>query len=327
MFQDYCDIPNAISEYQLSTTSITLIEDSRVQVINSYNIDPPQGKVFNHQYLNADTALIGLTSLGYSGQIEFQLLITQITKDTVPVGITQVAKKIQIPDLIRSFKRFYRSWISEIQTCLYQQCNKFEIEQMAHIANSRNQIQLWNPIDFEPVKKFLELQQGPYDQSEFTIQNLCMFYQLIKNYALECFTLRISQKLDRSQSNRPRFLFKYSRQIKYIMLLENIPLRSINLFRLLILLLKQIVLQENEQYLNLIIVILVFLLGRIINLIQSMLSLSNQFNKLFSQVHLNTICKSKSQKKYHIHQAFSNIDTLQLSKNRIRHHQYSILRS
>ncbi|CAD8209766.1 unnamed protein product [Paramecium pentaurelia] len=242
MFQDYCDIPNAISEYQFSITSITLVDfqivvkcpkpgliwgiryswialdDSRVQVINSFNVDPPQDKVFNHQLLNADTAIIGLTSLGYSGQLEFQLLVTQITKDTVSVGITQVAGKFvnlkqigyqillvasrDIIDLgLVTFKPTYTSNAINLET------NKWLIQPIQGIKyNYGAQLTLneQKTIGASTVS-YSFTKWGPYDQSEFTIQNLWMSYQLIKNYALECFTLRISQKLDRSQSNRPRF--------------------------------------------------------------------------------------------------------------------------
>ncbi|CAD8060839.1 unnamed protein product [Paramecium primaurelia] len=146
---------------------------------------------------------------------------------------------------------------------LYQQCNKFGIEQMAHIANSRNQVQLRNLIDFERIKNYWNLNSilfiykmiygCPINQQKIMHQN-ALLQESVKS--------QIDHKVIDLD-----FQCKYCRQIKYIILLENIPLKSINLFRISILLLKLIVLQENEQYLNLINVILALHLGRIINLI------------------------------------------------------------
>ncbi|CAD8172124.1 unnamed protein product [Paramecium pentaurelia] len=242
MFQDYFDISNVQSEYQFSITSITLndfsflvkcpragliwsiryewiaLDDSRVQVINSFNIDPPQDKVLNHQLLNADAAIIGLTSLGYSGKIEFQLLVTQLTKDTVSVAITQV------PGIFQNLKQIgYQILLVASRDIIDLGLVKFKLDYTSNAINLESNKWLIMPIQgmnleyiqqmrFKAQKTFGAstatfsfLSWVAHDQSEYTVQSLWMSYQLIKNYALECFTLRISQKLDRSQSNRPTF--------------------------------------------------------------------------------------------------------------------------
>ncbi|CAD8150774.1 unnamed protein product [Paramecium pentaurelia] len=48
-------------------------------------MNPQSDKVFNHQLLNANAAIIG-----YSGQLDFQLSITQLSVDNVSVGITKI---------------------------------------------------------------------------------------------------------------------------------------------------------------------------------------------------------------------------------------------
>ncbi|CAD8094298.1 unnamed protein product [Paramecium primaurelia] len=304
MFQDYFDISNVQSEYQFSITSITLndfsflvkcpragliwsiryewiaIDDSRVQVINSFNVDPPQDKVLNHQLLNSYAAIIGLTSLGYSGKIEFQLLVTQLTKDTVSVAITQV------PGIFQNLKQIgYQILLVASRDIIDLGLVKFKLDYTSNAINLESNKWLIMPIQgmnleyiqqmrFKAQKTFGAstatfsfLSWVAHDQSEYTVQSLWMSYQLIKIMHQNA----LLQESVRNQIDHKaidlHFLFKYCKQIKYIMLLENIPLGSINLFRISILLLKQIVLQENEQYLNLINVILALLMGRIINLI------------------------------------------------------------
>ncbi|CAD8123117.1 unnamed protein product [Paramecium sonneborni] len=105
-------------EYQLSITSITqtsfnmyikcgfqkmttiyirwfAIDDQRVEVLNNFNMNDPVDKTFSIKNPNAQTAFIVLTSIYYTGPIDFLLSITQITTNSVTVGITRVAGKIE----------------------------------------------------------------------------------------------------------------------------------------------------------------------------------------------------------------------------------------
>ncbi|CAD8051247.1 unnamed protein product [Paramecium primaurelia] len=121
--QSILAIPNTLSEYQFSITLIVLylyfldfsfvvtcpqpgliwtiryewiaINDQRISVINSFNMNPPSDEVFNHQLLNANAAIIG-----YSEQLDFQLSITQLSVDNVSVGITKITGEFENLTLI-----------------------------------------------------------------------------------------------------------------------------------------------------------------------------------------------------------------------------------
>ncbi|CAD8203963.1 unnamed protein product [Paramecium octaurelia] len=70
------------------------IDDQRIQVINNFNMNPPDVKVFDHINPNFESGIVSITSLGIQGDIDFQLSISSITRTAVSVSITKVANKI-----------------------------------------------------------------------------------------------------------------------------------------------------------------------------------------------------------------------------------------
>ncbi|CAD8189808.1 unnamed protein product [Paramecium pentaurelia] len=69
------------------------IDDQRIEVISNFNMDNPDDKTFSIKNPNAQTGFVILTSMHYTGAIDFLLSISQITTNSVTVSITKVAGK------------------------------------------------------------------------------------------------------------------------------------------------------------------------------------------------------------------------------------------
>ncbi|CAD8115548.1 unnamed protein product [Paramecium primaurelia] len=69
------------------------LDDQRIEVINNFNMVNPDDKTFTIKNPNAKFGFIVLTSIHYSGAVDFQLSMSSITMNTVTVTITKVAGK------------------------------------------------------------------------------------------------------------------------------------------------------------------------------------------------------------------------------------------
>ncbi|CAD8205197.1 unnamed protein product [Paramecium octaurelia] len=236
MYQYQFDIPNQQTEYQFSITNFQFfvkctkaaqvwslrhewlaIDDKRVQVINCFNLNPPQDKVFNHQLLNVDTAIIGLTSIAYIGQIDFQLSITQITVNSISVAITKVTGKFQnlvqigYQILLVSSRDIINNGLVTFQpdytsAAMNLEQNKWLILPIQGIQYSyAGQLTLRMQKNIVASTVTFSFTKWQSDSPLFRIQSVWLSQLFAVNQALQCKTLRISQKLDYSQCNRPQF--------------------------------------------------------------------------------------------------------------------------
>ncbi|CAD8095631.1 unnamed protein product [Paramecium sonneborni] len=113
------DLKRTTLEFRLSITSITLtnfnvqitcpqigqvygirfywyaIDDQRIQIINSFNMDNPTIKTFAHQNANALYGFVTLTSFSYTGAFNFYISITQLTKTSVTVDISDLSANLK----------------------------------------------------------------------------------------------------------------------------------------------------------------------------------------------------------------------------------------
>ncbi|CAD8169971.1 unnamed protein product [Paramecium pentaurelia] len=115
-YHEYFDQEVAEAELKLSITTITktsftseiycgqkrvrrlkirwfALDDQRIEVINNFNMVNPDDKTFTIKNPNAKFGFIVLTSIHYSGAVDFQLSMSSITMNTVTVTITKVAGK------------------------------------------------------------------------------------------------------------------------------------------------------------------------------------------------------------------------------------------
>ncbi|CAD8119122.1 unnamed protein product [Paramecium sonneborni] len=69
------------------------IDDKRIEVINNFNMQNPDDKTFPIKNPNAQTGFVVLTSIYYTGSVDFLLSISSITINSVTVSITKVAGK------------------------------------------------------------------------------------------------------------------------------------------------------------------------------------------------------------------------------------------
>ncbi|CAD8070512.1 unnamed protein product [Paramecium sonneborni] len=110
------DLERAELEFKLSITTITVtsfqtliscakyrvyrtqirwfaIDDQRIEVINNFNMINPDDKTFQIKNPNAQYGFLTLTSIHFTGQIDFQLSISSITTNSATVTITKVSGK------------------------------------------------------------------------------------------------------------------------------------------------------------------------------------------------------------------------------------------
>ncbi|CAD8215103.1 unnamed protein product [Paramecium octaurelia] len=277
MYQYQYEIPNQQTEYQFSITSITntnfqffvkctkaaqvwslryewvAIDDKRVQVINCFNMNPPQDKVFNHQLLNVDTAIIGLKSIAYISQIDFQLSY-YLDNSKQHFGCNHQSDW-QVP-------KFGTNWLPNPLSC----CNEFRIKQVVNFTNLRNSIQLCRSINFKNVEKhcsFNSYVQFYKVKDQILIQgNLRVLFlefkvscchnclQQIKHFNAKHQEQVKSQIIHNATGHNLKS--KYFNQIQYMMQLDNLQLFSLNQQQILISFCQQIVQLESMLYLNLI---------------------------------------------------------------------------
>ncbi|CAD8173896.1 unnamed protein product [Paramecium octaurelia] len=240
VYQYQFDITKSSTEYQFSITSITninfsflvkcistlvysmryewiAIDDQRVQVINQFNMNPPQDKVFTHQLLNADLAIIGITSLGYVGSIDFQLSITELTGNSVSVGITKVTDKFQnlvqigyqillvsSRDAINNgLITFQPNYTSPIMNLEQNKLLILPIQGINYGYTTSLTVRMSKIIDGSTIK--FSFDRWTIDTCKYVAQSIWLSQLIAANQALQCKTLRISQKLDYSQCSRPLF--------------------------------------------------------------------------------------------------------------------------
>ncbi|CAD8094684.1 unnamed protein product [Paramecium sonneborni] len=239
----HIDTPTLESEFQVSISSITLnnfqiyvfcprpgviwsirfewiaIDDQRIQVINSFNMIPPSDKTFNHQLLNADVAILAINTLGYLGQIDFQISITSLTKDSVSVGITKVTGKytnllqIGYQILLASQKDIIDlgllTFIPDFtKGGINLESNKIFLLPFQGIKfnyGRQQTIKILKTIGTSTVTINANKWGGTYDASQYIIQQVWLSYQFFTNKASQCYTMRISQKLERSSNSLPQF--------------------------------------------------------------------------------------------------------------------------
>ncbi|CAD8138673.1 unnamed protein product [Paramecium octaurelia] len=284
------DVPNDVTEFQFSIASIKntnfqftvkctkavrvysvryewiAIDDKRVQVINSFNMNPPEDKVFNHELLNVDTAVIGITSLAIIGQIDFKLSITQLTPTSVSVEITKVTGKFQ--NLIQIG---YQILLVSSRDIINKGLVTFSPDYTSPAMNSEQNKWLILPIKEynlimpanqqyecrkiqEHQQLHLVLKSGivllVHSRLRFKICGCHNYLQQIKHFNAK-HQEQVKNQIFHNVQDR-NLKSKYFNQIQYIMKLDNLQLRSLNQQQILISFCQQIVQQENMQSLNLI---------------------------------------------------------------------------
>ncbi|CAD8072791.1 unnamed protein product [Paramecium sonneborni] len=69
------------------------LDDQRIEVLNNFDMVNPDDKTFSIKNPNAQFGFVTFTSIHYTGPIDFTLSITQITTNSVTVGITKIDGK------------------------------------------------------------------------------------------------------------------------------------------------------------------------------------------------------------------------------------------
>ncbi|CAD8185890.1 unnamed protein product [Paramecium octaurelia] len=221
------------------------IDDSRIQVINNFNMVNVDDKIFDHQNPNANYGIISFISMGMTGNIDFQLSISSITTTQVSVGITKVAGKFA------NLNQIGYQIILGIQEAFYD-------TKIIYRSSNYNSGTLTQQPDRWLFLTYNGLQQSTYFRQKFVRTAVSQSYTVntwqgtfIVNYhqrswiaykyttefkAFLCFTLRISQSLDREVSQKPQIFVDISelnqsfQQSGYLLLEKTVSLLSFKIY-------------------------------------------------------------------------------------------------
>ncbi|CAD8097124.1 unnamed protein product [Paramecium sonneborni] len=70
------------------------IDDQRIEIINSFNMEKPKNQTHLHKNPNAQVAILSLTSFGFEGPLEFLISIANLTETFVQVEISNPTEKL-----------------------------------------------------------------------------------------------------------------------------------------------------------------------------------------------------------------------------------------
>ncbi|CAD8185379.1 unnamed protein product [Paramecium pentaurelia] len=211
--------------YNRMTTSMIkwfAIDDQRIEVINNFNMVNPDDKTFQIKNPNAQTGFVVLTSIHYTGAIDFLLSISQITMHSVTVSITKVAgkftnlKQIGYQVIVGVEEAFINLGLKTVMGAFSSDILAIQPNRWFAIAlqgfnypNSRN---IRIKAVFTNTVSTLSYTWGTWYETETpnSHSQIWIAYQFTKSYkALECFSIRISRKFVMDLTYLPTFSLEF----------------------------------------------------------------------------------------------------------------------
>ncbi|CAD8086545.1 unnamed protein product [Paramecium primaurelia] len=197
------------------------IDDKRIEVFNSFNMDTITSKQFIHENPNAEIAIISVTSIYYgSGAIDFKLFVSEFTTTSITVDINQDSNKAvnlkqlgyqlilttndAVSDLgLRTLTSSYTSpalnkltnkWLM-LPIVGFNYLNTLMIVQKKTYTTTASTI----------TYSFSKWGSNPLQFAGVTIREIWIAYIFTTEYkALQCSFVRISQKYDLEQLTKPK---------------------------------------------------------------------------------------------------------------------------
>ncbi|CAD8143633.1 unnamed protein product [Paramecium octaurelia] len=221
------------------------IDDSRIQVINNFNMVNIDDKTFDHLNPNANFGIVSYVSMGLTGNIDFKLSITQITTTKVTVGITKIDQKFvnlnQIGYQVILGTQEAFSGLQEIyRTTTYSSGTLTQIpNRWLFITYSGLEVSSYFRERFmrtEVSKSYILETWGDTFIVNFH-QRVWLAYQFTTEFkAFWCLTLRISQSLDMQVSQKPQIYIDISElnqsflSSQYLLLEKTVNLLSFKIY-------------------------------------------------------------------------------------------------
>ncbi|CAD8162648.1 unnamed protein product [Paramecium octaurelia] len=195
------------------------IDDSRIQVINNFNMVNVDDKTFDHFNPNANYGILSFISMGVTGNVDFKLSITSITTTQVSVGITKVAGKFanlnQIGyQIILGIQEAFQD------TLILKHTSDYDSGTLTGLSNrwlflAYNGIQLSTSFRQKcvrtsvPLSYTVETWYGTYVVN-YHLSSWVAYHFTTEFKAFWCLTLRISQSLDMEVSQKPSIYVEIS---------------------------------------------------------------------------------------------------------------------
>ncbi|CAD8185427.1 unnamed protein product [Paramecium pentaurelia] len=197
------------------------IDDKRIEVLNNFNMVNPDDKTFSIQNPNALYGFITVTSIHYTGPIDFTLSMNSITPNSVTIGITKVAgkfsnlKQIGYQVVVGVEEAFInlgqKSPTGAFSSVILpiQQNRWFFIPLQGLNYNNVKNIRI--KTIFTTTESTIQYTYGTWDESETPNRHsqVWVAYQFTNTYkALECFSIRTSRKHLQNLSIVPPIYFE-----------------------------------------------------------------------------------------------------------------------
>ncbi|CAK66667.1 unnamed protein product (macronuclear) [Paramecium tetraurelia] len=221
------------------------IDDSRIQVINNFNMVNVNDKTFDHLNPNANYGILSFISMGVTGNVDFKLSITSITPSQVSVGITKVAGKftnlnqIGYQIILGIQEAFYDTKILK-HTSDYDSGTVTQ-QQDRWLFLAYNGLQLSSSFRQKSIRTqvsksyTVETWYGTYVVN-YHLSSWVAYQYTTEFKAFLCFTLRISQSLDMEVSQKPSIFVEISelnqsfQSSSYLLLEKTVSLLSFKIY-------------------------------------------------------------------------------------------------
>ncbi|CAD8171928.1 unnamed protein product [Paramecium octaurelia] len=198
------------------------IDDQRIEVISNFNMENPDDKTFPIKNPNAQTGFLAITSMRYTGQIDFLLSISQIKANSVTVSITKVAGKFANLKQIGYFivvgieEAFINLGLKTATGAFSSGTIPIESNRWFAIAlqglNYSNSKNLRIKATYSNTATTISYTWGTWYEIETpnSHSQIWIAYQFTKIfYPLECFTIRTSRKEVKDLSILPTFYLEF----------------------------------------------------------------------------------------------------------------------